>query len=107
MAERFDVVVIGGGVVGASTAYHLAALSDARVALVERAQRQLGSGLAHGRPRSRHQRSGRRDALVQHANLACQGEHDQGKRDDADPQEDVRDDERFDHLPSPNAASCV
>jgi sarcosine oxidase subunit beta len=38
MAENFDVVVVGGGVVGASTAYHLAALSDARVALVERDQ---------------------------------------------------------------------
>ena len=38
MAESFDVVVVGGGIVGASTAYHLALLSDARVALVERDQ---------------------------------------------------------------------
>ena len=38
MPESFDVVVIGGGVVGASTAYHLAALSDRTVALVERDQ---------------------------------------------------------------------
>ena len=36
------VVVIGGGVVGASTAYHLAALGCADTLLLERAQ--IGSG---------------------------------------------------------------
>jgi sarcosine oxidase, subunit beta len=38
-----DVVVVGGGVVGASTAYHLAAAGAGRVALFERAD-ALGTG---------------------------------------------------------------
>jgi sarcosine oxidase subunit beta len=37
-----DIVVIGGGVTGASTAFHLAALGAGKVVLVER--RQLGAG---------------------------------------------------------------
>jgi sarcosine oxidase, subunit beta len=36
--ETFDVVVVGAGVVGASTAYHLARLGGLKVALVERGQ---------------------------------------------------------------------
>ena len=36
MAETYDVVVIGGGVVGAATAFHLAKFGAGRVALVER-----------------------------------------------------------------------
>jgi glycine/D-amino acid oxidase-like deaminating enzyme len=40
--ERFDVVVIGGGVVGVSIAYHLARLGCTRVLLLERDA--LGSG---------------------------------------------------------------
>ena len=36
MSDSFDVVVVGGGLVGASTAFHLAARSDLTVALVER-----------------------------------------------------------------------
>ena len=38
-----DVVVVGGGVVGASCAYHLAAARAGRVLLLERADR-LGTG---------------------------------------------------------------
>ena len=38
MSESFDVVVVGGGLVGASTAFHLAELSNRTVALVERGQ---------------------------------------------------------------------
>ena len=38
MPESYDVVVVGGGLVGTSTAFHLAALSDRTVALVERGQ---------------------------------------------------------------------
>ena len=37
MTETADVVVVGGGVVGASTAYHLAAAGVEHVVLVERA----------------------------------------------------------------------
>jgi sarcosine oxidase subunit beta len=37
MTSRADVVVVGGGVVGASTAYHLAAAGVERVVLLERA----------------------------------------------------------------------
>ncbi len=37
MTETADVVVVGGGVVGASTAYHLAAAGVERVVLLERA----------------------------------------------------------------------
>ncbi len=40
--ERFDAIVIGGGVVGASIAYHFARLGCPRVLLLERAA--LGSG---------------------------------------------------------------
>ena len=42
MAEHFDILIIGGGVVGASTAYHLAALGDKKIGLIER--EQIGSG---------------------------------------------------------------
>ncbi len=42
MAEHFDVLIIGGGVVGASTAYHLAALGGKKICLIER--EQIGSG---------------------------------------------------------------
>jgi sarcosine oxidase, subunit beta len=42
MIETADVVVIGGGVIGLSTAYHLARAGVGRVALVER--EQLGAG---------------------------------------------------------------
>lgn len=38
MSDSFDVVVVGGGLVGASTAFHLAARSDLTVALLERGQ---------------------------------------------------------------------
>ena len=38
MSESFDVVVVGGGLVGTSTAFHLAELSNRTVALVERGQ---------------------------------------------------------------------
>lgn len=38
MTSTADVVVVGGGVVGASTAYHLAAAGVGRVVLLERAQ---------------------------------------------------------------------
>ncbi|RMD62806.1 MAG: FAD-binding oxidoreductase [Alphaproteobacteria bacterium] len=38
MAETFDAVVVGAGVVGASTAFHLAKLGGLKVALVERDQ---------------------------------------------------------------------
>lgn len=40
--DAFDVVVIGGGVVGCSVAWHLAALGAGRVLLLER--RQVGAG---------------------------------------------------------------
>jgi len=43
MNESADVVVVGGGVVGASAAYHLAAAGAGRVLLLERAD-QLGMG---------------------------------------------------------------
>ena len=42
MARTYDAIVIGGGVIGASTAFHLAKAGVGRVALVER--RTLGSG---------------------------------------------------------------
>ena len=38
MPQSFDVVVVGGGLVGASTAFHLADRSDQTVALIERGQ---------------------------------------------------------------------
>ena len=38
MSDSFDVVVVGSGVVGASTAFHLNKLGKVRVALVERGQ---------------------------------------------------------------------
>lgn len=43
MTETADVVVVGGGVVGASAAYHLAAAGAGRVLLLERAA-ELGTG---------------------------------------------------------------
>ena len=43
MADRADVVVVGGGVVGASAAYHLSAAGAGEVLLLERA-RALGTG---------------------------------------------------------------
>ena len=43
MTESADVVVVGGGVVGTSAAYHLAAAGAGRVLLLERAQ-ELGTG---------------------------------------------------------------
>ncbi len=45
MAESYDVVVIGGGVMGAATAFHLAKLRPGRVALFERGQ-LCGGGTA-------------------------------------------------------------
>lgn len=42
MSERADVVVIGGGVVGCSVAYHLVAMGAGKVVLIER--RYLASG---------------------------------------------------------------
>jgi sarcosine oxidase subunit beta len=42
MTERADVVVVGGGVIGASTAFHLAKAGVGRVLLLER--RYLGAG---------------------------------------------------------------
>jgi glycine/D-amino acid oxidase-like deaminating enzyme len=38
MADTFDVAVIGGGVMGASAAFHLKKLGAKRVALLERNQ---------------------------------------------------------------------
>lgn len=43
MTEIADVVVVGGGIVGTSAAYHLAAAGAGRVVLLERAER-LGTG---------------------------------------------------------------
>ncbi len=43
MTETADVVVVGGGIVGVSAAYHLAAGGAGRVLLLERAER-LGTG---------------------------------------------------------------
>ena len=43
MSDGADVVIVGGGVVGASAAYHLAAAGAGRVVLLERAG-ELGSG---------------------------------------------------------------
>jgi sarcosine oxidase, subunit beta len=40
--EKFDVIVIGGGVIGASVAFHLASLGTQKVLLVERAT--IGAG---------------------------------------------------------------
>ena len=42
MADRADVVVIGGGVIGVSTAFHLAKAGAGKVILLER--RFLGAG---------------------------------------------------------------
>src|SRR5438477_13134884 len=42
MAERASVVIIGGGVIGASVAYHLTTLGASDVLIVERSA--LGSG---------------------------------------------------------------
>ena len=36
MAQTFDAIVIGGGVIGASTAFHLAKAGIGRIVLVER-----------------------------------------------------------------------
>lgn len=38
MTESFDILIVGGGVVGSSTAYHLAELSNSKVGLIERSQ---------------------------------------------------------------------
>ena len=38
MSTGYDFVIVGGGVIGASVAFHLAELSDARVALFERGE---------------------------------------------------------------------
>src|SRR5439155_10354406 len=43
MSKTADVVIVGGGVVGASAAYHLAAAGAGRVLLLERAD-ELGTG---------------------------------------------------------------
>ena len=42
MSETADIIVVGGGVMGASIAYHLAKQGDAKVTLLER--RALGNG---------------------------------------------------------------
>src|SRR2546426_8384522 len=42
MAERASVVIIGGGVIGASVAYHLTTLGASDVLIIERSA--LGSG---------------------------------------------------------------
>jgi sarcosine oxidase subunit beta len=42
MSETADILIIGGGVMGASIAYHLAKLGDGRVLLLER--QGLGTG---------------------------------------------------------------
>ena len=43
LPKRARIVVIGGGVVGASVAYHLAALGETDVILVEKASLTAGS----------------------------------------------------------------
>ena len=50
LPERASAVVIGGGVIGASTAYHLARLGWSDVLLLERARFAGGTHLARGRP---------------------------------------------------------
>ena len=43
MTQTADVVVVGGGAIGASIAYHLAAAGAGRIVLLEREQ-ALGTG---------------------------------------------------------------
>ncbi len=43
MAERFDIVIVGGGIVGASVAYHLGQLGRHSVCLLERDQLTSGT----------------------------------------------------------------
>ena len=69
-------------------------------------ERERRGGLADARPAGHHQRSHRKDALVQHADLPHQRHHDRRERDDRDPEEDVRDEERCRSL-RPLSASCV
>ncbi|MBM3567009.1 MAG: FAD-dependent oxidoreductase, partial [Alphaproteobacteria bacterium] len=43
MSEHYDVVVIGGGVIGAATAFHLTRLGAGRVLLVEKGEIASGT----------------------------------------------------------------
>ena len=54
---RVDVVIIGGGVVGCSVAYHLTRLGITDVVLLERRQLTCGTtwhAAGPGRPAARH-----------------------------------------------------
>lgn len=61
MADTADVVVIGGGVNGASIAYALAARGVKRVVLVEKSAMASGAfrPIERARPHARHERVGR------------------------------------------------
>src|SRR4030095_15971182 len=52
--KRADVVVVGGGVNGASTAYHLAARGVKSVLLIERKHLAAGAPGTHGAPGRMH-----------------------------------------------------
>src|SRR5438876_2580680 len=69
MSETADAVVVGGGVVGASAAYHLADAGAGRVLLLERAE-ALGTG-STGRCAGgfRHQFSSRINILLSIASI--------------------------------------
>ena len=56
MRDSYQVVVIGGGIVGCSVAYHLTLRGLTDVALVERAELTAGSSLARRRRVPRDQR---------------------------------------------------
>src|SRR3954452_23308549 len=61
MVDRADVVVIGGGVIGVSTAFHLAKAGAGKVTLLER--RFLGAG-ASGKQRNQAGRDARRGSAA-------------------------------------------
>ena len=49
MTETADVVIIGGGIIGTSVAYHLAEAGCSNVLIIEREERQgMGSSRKHG-----------------------------------------------------------